>query len=180
MCNNIICNTTRKAQCSWTGSTEQQILQELQRTWRAVDKYMKDAVQRRKKWLQELAENAAGLSANREKAINQIRHRKKARWIFHRICTTLHMLHSGGLAAVDVPIYDNGGTLQGWESITNPSCLHETVVERNCTHLQQAAPAPFGHGEGFNLLHGDNRHHIAEKILDNTLDGVATPHGRGQ
>ena len=71
---------------------------------------------------------------------------------------------------MDVPIHRADGTVEGWESITEPDDLHAKVMERNRHHLHQASPTPFGHGEGFDLLHGDNRHHVAEKILDGTLE----------
>ena len=61
------------------------------------------------------------------------------------------------------------GNVRGWESITEPSLLHDTVVERNRNHLHQASPTPFGHGEGYDLLHGDNRDETAEKILNGSL-----------
>ena len=75
---------------------------------------------KREKWLKELAETAVGLSADWEKAIRQIRLREKSRWQFHRIRTTLNRLHSEGLSAVDVTIHGEDDTVQGWDSITDP------------------------------------------------------------
>ena len=44
------------------------------------------------------------------------------------------------------------------------------VIQRNINHLQQASPTPFGHGKGYELLHGPERHITADKILNGTLE----------
>ena len=166
----MIRGATTKANCEWYSTSEPAILQELRSTWRTTDKYIKEETAKREQWLQEASDRVAGLSADQEKALNQIRHRERARWRFHCIRATLHRLHAGGLALVDVTILHDDGTIGGWESITDPKRLHDMVIERNINHLQQASPTPFGHGKGYDLLHGPERHTTAEKILNGTLE----------
>ena len=70
---------------------------------------------------------------------------------------------------MDIPVYDDDGNIQGWESVTADKELHQVVADRNKRHLNQAKPTPFRHGEGYDLLHGENRCQVTEDILAGEL-----------
>ena len=44
------------------------------------------------------------------------------------------------------------------------------LVDRNLEHLHQASATPIGHGEGYDLFHGPNRHETAKAILEGKLE----------
>ena len=75
----------------------------------------------------------------------------------------------GGLTGVNVLIMSENREVQGWRSITEPGKLHDTVAARNSRHLNQAAPTPIGHGVGYNIFHGEDRHDTAKKVLNREL-----------
>ena len=62
------------------------------------------------------------------------------------------------------------GGIKGWRSVTNSNELHKAVAERNSKHLRQALAAPMGHGEGFELFHGPNRHNTAKAVLEGKME----------
>ena len=124
---------------------------------------------KQEEFLAKLAKETAG-DKDQEKVIRQIKLREKSKRQFHRIRNTLNRLKSGGLAGMDVPVLNETGEIRGWRPITEPGELHDTVAERNRQHLNQASPTPFGHGPGYDLLHGDDRHTTAEKVLQGELE----------
>ena len=123
---------------------------------------------KREKFLQELA-NETGIT-DQERAIRQIRSREASKCQFRRIRNTLSRLKSGGLAGVDVLVLSNDGEICGWRSITEPDELNVAITTRNLRHLHQAAPTPLGHGEGYELFHGSNRHETVQKVLNGELE----------
>ena len=124
---------------------------------------------KREDFLAELAKETA-VDKGQEKVIRQIKIREKSKRQFRRIRKTLNRLKSGGLAGVDVPVLDKIGEIRGWRSITEPGELHTVVAEQNRQHLNQASPTPFGHGPGYDLLHGDDRHATSAKVLRGELE----------
>ena len=62
---------------------------------------------------------------------------------------------NAGLTNLDFPIYDHERKILGWESIITKEEIHQALIEMNSQHLNQAQDTPFGHGEGYNLLHDD-------------------------
>ena len=71
---------------------------------------------------------------------------------------------------MDVPVLNETGEIRGWRLITEPGKMHAAVAERNRQHLNQASPTPFGHRPGNDLLHGDDRHTTAKKVLRGDLE----------
>ena len=60
--------------------------------------------------------------------------------------------------------------ITAWQSVTAPDELNEAITQRNRRHLHQAAPTPEGHGKGYNLFHGQDRHDTARKVLEGQLE----------
>lgn len=165
---NIMRKVREVAGVTWDSCDEYQIKQRLRTTWKQLDKYQKTMVEKRDKYMQELA-NATG-APDREKAIRLIRSREATARQFRRIRNTLGRLRSGGLAGVDVPVVSAEGEIEGWRSVTGSEELHEVVTQRNLRHLNQAASTPMGSGEGYNKFHGDERHETARKVLSGEMD----------
>ena len=68
---------------TWDSQDEYQIKQRLRTTWKQLDEYQKMVVEKRAKFLQDLA-NESGLP-DQEKAIRQIRSREASKRQFRRI-----------------------------------------------------------------------------------------------
>ena len=71
---------------------------------------------------------------------------------------------------VDVPILADNGEIKGWCSVTKPSELNKVITQKNQRCLHQAVSTPLGHGEGFELFHGEDRHETAKKVLAGKLE----------
>ena len=153
---------------TWDGDDAADINRKLRDTWRKLDEEREKIGKKREKHLRELAEQTG--SGDTEKALKIIKSREATKRQFRRIRTTLGRLKSGGLAGVDVPVLGPAGEITGWRSVTEPEELHEVVTERNKRHLHQAAPTPLGHGEGYKLFHGEERHDTARKVLRGALE----------
>ena len=165
---NIMKKVRQIAGVTWVSSDEYQIKQKLREVWRQLDQCHKTMVEKREKFLQDLADDSG--FKDRENAIKQMRAREASKRQFRRIRTTLGRLKSGGLAGVDVPILTSDGEISGWRSITKPEQLNDVITARNRKHLHQAAPTSMGNGEGYDLFHGEDRHDTAKKVLAGELE----------
>lgn len=166
--NNILANAKAKAGVDEDLSDESEILSRLRSTWSKIDDIKKNEQVERDKHLENLAQVSGG--GETQKIVKMIRYRERTKWRFQRIRKTLRRVKTGGLAGVDVPVYGEDGSISGWKSITGSNSLHEKLVERNRTHLSQATPTPLGHGQGYDLFHGPDRHKTAEAVLRGELD----------
>ena len=164
----VLSKVKELAAVTWEGTDEKEIRRRLRDTWGSIDEHKKKMVDRRNKFLQELANNSG--VADQEKAVKAIKSREASKRQFRRIRNTLGRLNTGGLAGVDVPIVGEDDEITGWRSVTEVDELHDVVARQNWQHLHQAAPTPIGHGEGYNLFHGNDRHDTAKKVLDGKLD----------
>ena len=117
---------------------------------------MATIAEKQEKILQELA-SALNIT-DHEKALKQIRTQEATNQQFRRICTTLGRLKSGRLAGVDIFILAENREIYGWISVTKPDKLNKVITQRNRNHLHQASPTPLGHGERYELFHGEGRH----------------------
>ena len=149
---------------TWDGRDKSKIKSRFRLTWKNLDKHMANIVENCTKFMKELARNTN--CTDHEKALKQIRTREASKRQFQRICTTLGCLKLGGLAGVDVPILADNREITGWRSVTEPNKLNEVITQRNRRHLHQAAPMPLGHGEGYELFHGEDRHKTARQVLE--------------
>ena len=156
------------AEVTWEVGDDKDARCRLRDTWKSVLEQQKQAEVKRDKHLRDLAEETN--CPDKEKALKIIKTREASKRQFRRIRTTLGRLKAGGLAGVDVPIIGADGEITGWRSVTEPEELHELISVRNKKHLNQAAPTPLGHGEGFRLFHGKDRHDTARKVLNGELE----------
>ena len=57
---------------------------------------------------------------------------------------------------VEAPIELEGKRI-GWKTLYTKENIHETIIEQNMAHLEQAQLTPFGSGYRYKHLHGKKR-----------------------
>lgn len=165
---NILRKVKQKANIDVELDDVAEIQRRLTATWKSIKSIRRKEREARNKHLENLI-NAAD-SDQKKAAIRQIKYRENTRWRFRRIRNTLNRINAGGLAGVDVPLYGDSGAICGWKSITESNELHQVLVDRNLEHLHQASATPIGHGEGYELFHGPDRHETARAVLEGKLE----------
>ena len=89
--------------------------------------------------------------------------RERQRWRYRRIKKALKKINGPGLMAIDAPIYDENGDIVAWDTLTKKDDVHQRIMDRNNKHLSQATDTPFGDGEGYEKLNGEDKNQIFEK-----------------
>ena len=143
----------------------------LKQEWKKLTEYMEEAARRRDKSLEDFIKSGdKDTETKRLEALKQIKYREKSKRRYRRIRGVLQRLKKGGITHLDIPIYDRHHNIIGWDTISSKDEVHQALINRNHKHLNQASKTPFGHGEGYNLIHDeDKREASIQAILDGTF-----------
>ena len=116
-----------------------------------------------------LTESQKENEAKREKAIRVIKQRKASKAKNLRIKTALGRHKNFKLMKLEVPLKDKEGNTIGWRVLCTEAEVHDRIIKRNKQHLNQASATPFGHGAGYNALHGPDREIFMKEINQGSL-----------
>ena len=59
---------------------------------------------------------------------------------------------------------DKQGRMTRWDVLCTKAAMHNRIICINHEHMDQASATPFGHGKGYEALHGSARQEVMEKI----------------
>ena len=85
---------------------------------------------------------------SRAEAITTLLQGKNSSRRYRKIRGALDRLRGNGLTALEIPVKDSSGKIIDWKTITDKEQIHNTLLERNKIHLNQAVDTtPFGSGQ---------------------------------
>ena len=125
--------------------------------WDELRKYRETQEIKREQFLDQLiAEKDKNDCDSHKKAIEQIKQKYKNKKKFHRIKNVLNRLKKSSLKCLEVPVEDEHGLITRWDVLCTKSEIHDWIICRNHEHMDQASATPFGHGKGYEALHGSS------------------------
>ena len=121
----VVHNMATRAKETTTTTDEVEIKKTLRANWNKLNEYLKEVEKNREKFLEDLlTQDELDSPTAKAETLHKIKQREKMKWRYHKIRKVLKRLKSGGLTSVDIPVYDDDGNIQGWESVTADEELH--------------------------------------------------------
>ena len=117
-----------------------------------------------------IAEKHKAVPEEHKKAIEKIKRKHKSKQQFMRIKTVLNRLKNSSLKRLEVPVVDSDRKVKGWDVLCTKALIHDRIVKRNHEHMDQASSTPFGHGPGYDAIHGPARKEVMEDIHNGKLE----------